>query len=71
SATRKYALDMEENELGARCVAAAICAPGSGSAVAAISISGPSQMMSDDTLARMGRVLAATAGTIHLANTLN
>ena len=71
SATRKYALDMEENELGARCVAAAICTPGSHSAVAAISISGPSRMMSDDTLARMGRVLAATASTIHLANTLN
>ena len=52
-------------------MAAAICAPGSASAVAAISISGPAQMMSDDRLARMGRVLAATAGTIDLANTLN
>jgi DNA-binding IclR family transcriptional regulator len=70
-AARKYALDIEENELGARCVAAAICPPGSGSAVAAISISGPSQMMSDDTLARMGRVLAVAASTIDLPSTLN
>ena len=70
SATRKYALDMEENELGARCVAAAICAPGGG-AVAAISISGPSQLMTADTLARMGRVLASTASTINLTHSLN
>ena len=71
SATRKYALDMEENELGARCVAAAICEPVSGSAIAAISISGPSQLMSAETLARMGRVLAQTASTIHITQTLN
>ena len=67
SAARKYALDMEENELGARCVAAAICEPISGSAIAAISISGPCQLMTPETLARMGRVLARTAGSINLA----
>ena len=67
SAERRYALDMEENELGARCVAAAICEPGSGSAIAAISISGPSQLMPVETLARMGRVLARTAGSITIA----
>jgi len=70
SASRKYALDMEENKLGARCVAAAICAP-DGGAVAAISISGPSQLMTADTLARMGRVLASTASTINLSHSLN
>ena len=71
SASRKYALDMEENELGARCVAAAICEPGSGCAIAAISISGPCQLMTTETLERMGRVLARTAGTINIAATLN
>jgi IclR family acetate operon transcriptional repressor len=70
SAARKYALDMEENELGARCVAAAICSPDSGSAIAAISISGPSQLMTPETLARMGRVLARTAGTIQIGSEL-
>ena len=70
SAARKYALDMEENELGARCVAAAICEPGSGSAIAAISISGPCQLMTPETLARMGRVLASTASGINMAGQL-
>ena len=70
SAQRKYALDMEENELGARCVAAAICeSPGAG-AMAAISISGPSQLMSEATLARMGRVLAGTASSIDISSAL-
>lgn len=71
SATRKYALDMEENELGARCVAAAICPPDGGGAIAAISISGPSQLMDPATLERMGRVLARTASDIHIAQALN
>ena len=64
SAARNYALDMEENELGARCVAAAIYEPGQRSAIAAISISGPTPLMPMETLARMGRELARTAGTI-------
>lgn len=71
SAARKYALDMEENELGARCVAAAIRPAGGGSAVAAISISGPCQLMTPETLDRMGRVLASSASSIDLAGTLN
>ncbi|MCY7305326.1 MAG: IclR family transcriptional regulator [Rhodoferax sp.] len=70
SAQRNYALDMEENELGARCVAAAICAPDGGGAVAAISISGPTPMMPAETLARMGRELARTAAGINLAAAL-
>ena len=71
SAERNYALDMEENEIGARCVAAAICPPGSGAAIAAISISGPSQLMTPETLDRMGRALASTARSIDLAAALN
>jgi IclR family acetate operon transcriptional repressor len=71
SVARKYALDLEENELGARCVAAAIAEPSGRGAMAAISISGPCQMMSDATLARMGRVLAGTAGSIDISSALN
>lgn len=71
SAARRYTLDLEENELGARCVAAAITDPSGRGAMAAISISGPCQLMSDDTLARMGRVLAGTAGSIDISSALN
>ena len=71
SAARKYALDLEENEVGARCVAAAITEPSGRGAMAAISISGPCQLMSDDMLARMGRVLAGTAGSIDISSALN
>ncbi|HRA62170.1 MAG TPA: IclR family transcriptional regulator, partial [Burkholderiaceae bacterium] len=70
SAVRRYALDMEENELGARCVAAAISEPTGGGPQAAISISGPSQLMTDDTLARMGRVLMGTANSIDISPAL-
>jgi IclR family transcriptional regulator, KDG regulon repressor len=70
SAARKYALDLEENELGARCVAAAITEPSGRDALAAISISGPCQLMSDDMLARMGRVLAGTASSIDISSAL-
>lgn len=70
SAARRYALDLEENELGARCVAAAIHASTGGGALAAISISGPCQAMTDETLARMGRVLAGTAGAIDISSAL-
>jgi IclR family acetate operon transcriptional repressor len=70
SALRHYALDLEENEMGARCVAAAICSPHSGDAIAAISISGPSQLMPMETLDRMGRVLARTVSTLEFSETL-
>jgi IclR family acetate operon transcriptional repressor len=70
SAARKYALDLEENELGARCVAAAITEPSGRGAMAAISISGPCQLMSDDMLARMGRVLAGTASAIDISSAM-
>jgi DNA-binding IclR family transcriptional regulator len=70
SAERNYAFDLEENELGARCVAAAICPPGSNAAIAAISISGPSQLMPMETLEQMGRVLARTARSIDIGAAL-
>jgi IclR family acetate operon transcriptional repressor len=70
SALRHYALDLEENEIGARCVAAAICSPRSGDAIAAISISGPSQLMTMETLDRMGRVLARTVSHLEVSETL-
>lgn len=66
SAERRYALDMEENELGARCVAAAIRPVEGGGAIAAISISGPCDVMSAETLDRMGRTLARSASSIAL-----
>lgn len=70
SAKRHYALDMEENELGARCVAAAICSPNSGRAVAAISISGPAPLMTLETLDQMGRVLNRTVSNLQMGETL-
>ena len=60
SARRRYALDLEENELGACCVAAPIPSPQTGEPIAAISISGPSALMPMETLDRMGRVLNRT-----------
>ncbi|MBU3737352.1 MAG: IclR family transcriptional regulator [Rhodoferax sp.] len=70
SAQRQYALDLEENEMGARCVAAAICPPGSGNAIAAISISGPSQLMPMETLDRMGRTLARAVSALDIGTPL-
>lgn len=56
TAARGWALDLEENETGACCVAAAF-APGDG-ILAGISISGPKPRMPEETLARMGAALA-------------
>ncbi len=65
TAARGYALDLEENELGARCVAAVV--PGS-RPEAALSVSGPVQRMPDDLLPRLGAALiqagAAIAGAL-------
>ena len=54
AAARGFALDIEENELGAHCVAAAIPAT---NPPAAISISGPAQRLPDDALPRIGASL--------------
>lgn len=61
AAARGYALDIEENEPGAHCVAAVI--PGALPA-AAISISGPAQRMPPPALQRCGQALMQAASAI-------
>jgi IclR family transcriptional regulator, KDG regulon repressor len=55
---RGFATDLEENELGARCVAVPLPSAHDGLPMAAISISGPVQRISHENLAAIGRVLA-------------
>lgn len=55
---RGYALDMEELEVGLRCVAAPIRDP-LGRAVAGISISGPRHRMTDEAIRRFGPLVRA------------
>jgi len=50
---RGFAMEREENETGACCVAAPILAPGGG-AVAAVSIAGPVGRMDEASMARLG-----------------
>lgn len=61
AAAQGFAFDLEENEVGAHCVAAAIpgCHP-----AAAISISGPAQRLPPDMLARVGAALSRSASAI-------
>lgn len=70
SAQRRYALDLEENELGACCVATPIASPDTGEPIAAISISGPSELMRMETLDQMGRVLNRTVSTLSVPGRL-
>ncbi len=58
-----YALDLEENECGVRCVAAPIVDALRGS-VAAISVSGPTVRLEDDRLAELARQVVAAARSI-------
>ena len=60
---RGYALDMEENEAGVRCVAAPFVDPLRGG-VAAVSVSGPSVRLSDFDLASLGKEAMAAARAI-------
>ncbi|MCC7280813.1 MAG: IclR family transcriptional regulator [Acetobacteraceae bacterium] len=61
TAERGYALDMEENEVGARCVAAVVAGA---RPEAALSISGPVQRMADDLLPRIGAALTQAAALV-------
>jgi DNA-binding IclR family transcriptional regulator len=61
AAARGFALDLEENEMGAHCVAAAV--PGA-NPPAAISVSGPAQRLPPDALARVGASLIRAAAQV-------
>ncbi|MDX6751211.1 IclR family transcriptional regulator [Geminicoccaceae bacterium 1502E] len=61
AAERGYVLDLEENELGAHCVAVMI--PASWPA-AALSISGPAQRMPEEALPRLGAALVRAAAAV-------
>lgn len=63
---RGYALDLEENEPGACCVAAALPNRAGLASVAAISVSGPVQRMPPPLLARIGIALSREAAAIAL-----
>jgi DNA-binding IclR family transcriptional regulator len=58
-----YALDDEENEAGGRCVAAAIY-DHTGRAVAAVSISAPTQRFPREQVPAFGQKVAGTAKAI-------
>lgn len=60
---RGFAVDDEERTLGMRCVAAPILNI-HGEAVAGISISGPTQRLTDDRIEDIGRLVAAAAARI-------
>lgn len=61
-----YAVDREENELGAHCIGAAILDK-SGRPFAAISLSGPAWRLPEDMIARVGERLCEAAKAIELA----
>ena len=62
---RGYAIDDQENEIGARCVAAPIL-DGQGRPIAAISISGPAARIDGDRTETLARALIEAALTIGL-----
>jgi IclR family acetate operon transcriptional repressor len=63
---RGYALDLEENEVGAHCVAVAVRKRAGLASVAAISVSGPVQRLPPPMLARIGAVLSSEVAVIAL-----
>lgn len=65
---RGYAIDLGENEVGVRCVAAAV-KDRQGRPVAAVSVSGPDARLPTDALEDLGRLVAQTTASI--ASTLD
>lgn len=63
---RGYAVDLGENEVGVRCVAAAVRDRG-GRPVAAVSVSGPDARLPKDALGGLGRLVAGTTASIAVA----
>jgi DNA-binding IclR family transcriptional regulator len=63
---RGYAVDREENEIGAHCVGAAVLR-GDGLPLAAISMSGPAWRVPEDVIPRIGARLREAAHAIELA----
>ena len=63
---RGFALDLEENEAGVRCIAASIAEPLQG-LVAALSLSAPSVRLTKDLLPSRVREVTATARQIKAA----
>ena len=61
AAEQGFALDLEENEPGAHCVAAAIPL---GGLAAALSVSGPAQRLPAEALARIGAALSQAAQAV-------
>jgi IclR family acetate operon transcriptional repressor len=62
--SRGYALDLEENEVGANCVAVAVRNRAGLASLAAISVSGPVQRLPPPMLARIGVVLSGEVAVI-------
>lgn len=60
---RGYAVDEEENEIGGRCVAAAVF-DSSGRPVAAVSVSVPVQRLPSNRVAEFGQMIESTAAQI-------
>jgi IclR family acetate operon transcriptional repressor len=63
---RGFAVDDEENAIGLRCVAAAILDENA-MPVAAISLSGPTARIGDDSLEPLGKAVREAAGLITTA----
>jgi len=63
SLRRDWVLDLEENEIGVRCVGAPV-RDISNKVVAAVSVASASQYMSDERMAELGPVVRATAHAI-------
>jgi DNA-binding IclR family transcriptional regulator len=64
---RGYAQDLEENEAGVRCVAAAMADPLRGT-ISAISVSGPRDRITDERLREIAELVKAAVRSFTLHN---